>query len=368
MLGGVVVLHGRYFATQSKPRPCEVIGVLPRTFKFLEATPAVLTPLAFDRAGTTIMNFSYPGLARLKPGATVEQANRDVARMIALTPQKFATCSSIWGRGGSRTRGWVPTCACSRRTRPARLGGVLWVLMGTIGLVLLIACANVANLFLVRADARQQELAVRTALGAGRWAIARSLLAESVALGAAGGALGVAFAWTAIRVIRANAPRALPRVGDIALDPVVIVFAAVLSGAAGVLLGLVPVFRFASPRLAALRDGGRAASDGRGRHRTRTALVVVEIALALILLVASGLMVRTFVAAATGRPRLRTRRRGCMTAQLSIPRALSANAEATLRRHDEILTPHRTDSRGQLRGTVLVGDDGRDGDVESAAG
>ena len=315
--------------------PCEVIGVLPRTFKFLEATPAVLTPLAFDRAATTIMNFSYPGLARLKPGATVEQANRDVARMIALTPQKFPPAPALGPRWFADAR-MGPDVRLLSEDAAGEIGGVLWVLMGTIGLVLLIACANVANLFLVRADARQQELAIRTALGAGRWAISRSLLAESVALGAAGGVLGVAFAWAAIRVIRANAPRALPRVGDIALDPVVIVFAAVLSVAAGVLLGLVPVFRFASPRLAALRDGGRAASDGRDRHRTRTALVVVEIALALILLVASGLMVRTFVALRQVDPGFE-RGGEIMTAQLSIPRALSANAEATLRRHDEIL-------------------------------
>jgi putative ABC transport system permease protein len=315
--------------------PYEVIGVLPRSFKFLEASPVVLVPLAFDRAATTIMNFSYVGLARLKPGATIEQANRDVARMIALTPHKFAP-APVLGPTWFADAKMGPEVHPLSEDAAGDIGRVLWVLMGTIGLVLLIACANVANLFLVRADARQRELAVRAALGAGRWTIARALLSESVALGIAGGAVGIGLAWAAIRVIKANAPRALPRVGDIALDPTVLAFAAVLSVSAGFLFGLVPVLRFASPRLAALGDGGRTASDGRSRHRTRSALVAVEIAFALILLVASGLMVRTFVALQHVDPGF-VRGDEIMTVELSIPRALSPNPEATMRRHDEIL-------------------------------
>jgi putative ABC transport system permease protein len=326
IVGRPLTLNGTVF---------EVIGVLPRSFRFLEASPAVLVPLAFDRAATTIMNFSYLGIARLKPGATVEQANRDVARMIALTPQKFAPAPVLGPTWFADAR-MGPDVHPLSEDAAGNIGGTLWMLMGTIGLVLLIACANVANLFLVRADARQRELAVRAALGAGRWTIARALLSESVTLGIAGGTLGIALAWAAIRVIKANAPRALPRTADIALDPIVLAFAAVLSVAAGFLLGLVPVFRFASPRLAALGDGGRSASDGRSRHRTRSALVAIEIALALVLLVASGLMVRTFVALQRVDPGF-VRGAEIMTVELSIPRTLSSNPEATMRRHDEIL-------------------------------
>jgi predicted permease len=311
----------------------EIIGVLPRSFAFLDTTPALLIPLGFDRATTTIMNFSYPGLARLKPGVSLEQANRDVARMIPLTPQKFPP-----GALG-------PTWFADARLGPdvrflsddavGDVGRVLWVLMGTIGMVLLIACANVANLFLVRADSRQTELAVRAALGAGRWQIARTLLSESLALGLAGGLVGVGLAAATVCVVRATAPSALPRVADIGIEPVVLLFAAALSVSAGLLFGLLPVLRFASPRLAALRDGGRTASDGRSRNRVRSALVVVEIALALVLLVASGLMFRTFFALRQVEPGF-TRGDQVMTVELSIPRAFSTNPESIVRRHQEI--------------------------------
>jgi putative ABC transport system permease protein len=316
-------------------KPYEIIGVLPRSFAFLEATPAVLVPLGFDRAATTIMNFSYPGIARLKPGVTIEQATRDVARMIPLTPQKFPPSKALGPT-------WFADARMGPDVRPLAydvvgdIGRVLWVLMGAIGLVLLIACANVANLFLVRADARQRELAVRAALGAGRWRIARTLLSESVALGLAGGVVGIGLAAATVRLVRASAPSALPRLDEITIDPAVVLFAGALSVTAGLLFGLLPVARFASPRLSALRDGGRAASDGRSRNRTRSVLVVAEIALALVLLVASGLMVRTFQALRQVDPGF-VRGDQLLTVELSIPRAFSANAEVVTRRHEEIV-------------------------------
>ena len=314
--------------------PCEIIGVLPRSFAFLDTTPSLLMPMGFNRATTTIINFSYPGLARLKPGVTLEQASRDVARMIPLTMQKFAPSPAL-GPTWFADAKMGPDVRFLSDDAVGDVGRVLWVLMGTIGMVLLIACANVANLFLIRADSRQTELAVRAALGAGRWRIARTLLSESLALGLAGGLAGVGLAAATVRVVRATAPSALPRVNDIAIDPVVLLFAAALSVVAGLLFGLLPVLRFASPRLAALRDGGRTASDGRSRNRVRSALVVVEIALALVLLVASGLMFRTFSALRHVDPGF-VRGDQVMTAELVIPRAFSTNPEAILRRHQEI--------------------------------
>jgi putative ABC transport system permease protein len=314
--------------------PAEIIGVLPRTFAFLDTTPSLLMPLGFNRAATTIIDFSYPGLARLKPGVGLAQATRDVARMIPLTTQKFAPAPAL-GPTWFADAKMGPDVRFLADDTVGDVGRVLWVLMGTIGMVLLIACANVANLFLIRADGRQRELAVRAALGAGRWSIARTLLAESLAIGLAGGAVGVALAAATVRIVRALAPTALPRVNDIVIDPVVLLFAAVLSVAAGLLFGLLPVVRFASPRLAALRDGGRTASDGRSRNRIRHALVVVEIALALVLLVASGLMFRTFHALSQVDPGF-VRGDQVMTVELVIPRAFSTNPETVLRRHQEI--------------------------------
>ena len=160
--GGRRDVIGRAFTVNGAP--AEIIGVLPRTFAFLDTTPSLLMPLGFNRAATTIIDFSYPGLARLKPGVTLEQASRDVARMVPLTMQKFAPAPALGPT-------WFADAKMAADLRfladdtVGDVGRVLWVLMGTLLMVLLIACANVANLSLVRADGRQQELA-----SARRWA------------------------------------------------------------------------------------------------------------------------------------------------------------------------------------------------------
>ena len=315
--------------------PCEIVGVLPRTFSFLETGPAVLMTLGFDRANTTIKNFSFPGIARLKPGVTIEQATRDVARMIPMTSQKFAPASALGPSWFADAR-MGPDVRLLSEDAIGNVGRVLWVLMGTIGMVFLIACANVANLFLVRADGRQREFAVRAALGAGRWRIARALLTEALLISVAGGAVGVGLAAATIRLVRATAPSALPRVEDIALDPIVLAFAAVMSLAAGLLFGLLPAARLATPRLGNLNDGGRGSSDGRSRQRMRSALVVAEIALALVLLIASGLMVRTFSALRHADAGFRDGGE-LLTMDVSLPRASAPTPEGTLRRHEEII-------------------------------
>ena len=315
--------------------PIEIIGVLPQHFKYLETTPEMLVPLRFDRATTGIQDFSYHGLARLKPGVTLEQAARDVARMLPLVPQKFATPKALGPTWFEDAR-MGPDVHLLSQDATGGVGSVLWVLTGTIGMVLLIACANVANLFLVRAEGRRQELAIRSALGAGRARLARALLSESVMLGIAGGVVGVALAAAAIQVVRAMAPAALPRVSEIRLDSTVVVFAVLLSVAAGLLFGLVAVLRVASPSLAALRDGGGTAGDGRGRYRTRNALVVTEIALALVLLISSALMIQTFQALRRVDPGF-TRGDEVLTAGLWIPPRLAPMGEPVLRQHQEVI-------------------------------
>jgi hypothetical protein len=179
----------------------------------------------------------------------------------------------------------------------SNVGNLLWVLMGTIGIVLVIACANVANLVRVRAQDRHHELAIRTALGAGRGRLTRQLLVEDLVLGLLGGGLGLLLASAALRVLSTIGAASIPRLHEITFDPIVLVLTLVLSLSSALLSGAIPATRFGSQRLAlALRAGGRGSSDSRERNRARNILVVVQVALALILLVGSGLMVRTFLA------------------------------------------------------------------------
>ena len=189
--GGDTRVVGRQATIDGTPR--EIIGVLPQHFKFLETTAEMLVPLGFDRADTRIQDFSYRGLARLKPGVTLEQAASDAARMLPLVPQKFAmpdALSPTWFQDAKMG----PDVHLLSQDATGDVGSVLWVLMGTIGMVMLIACANVTNLFLVRAEGLRQELAIRAALGAGRGRLVRTLLSESVMLGLSGGVVGIALA------------------------------------------------------------------------------------------------------------------------------------------------------------------------------
>ena len=177
-------------------------------------------------------------------------------------------------------------------------GRVLWVLLGSISILLVIACANVANLLLVRAEGRGQELAVRTALGAG-WRHWRLLMVESLALGLLGGLMGLGLAYGGLRVLVALAPANLPRLNEITIDTAVLGFAVAMSIASGLLFGLIPIARILRSKsplglAEVFRGGGRSASAGRSQHRSQNALVVVQVALALVLLISSGLMIRTF--------------------------------------------------------------------------
>ncbi len=213
---------------------------------------------------------------------------------------------------------------------------VLWVLMGTIGVVLLIACANVANLLLVRVEGRQQELATRAALGAGRGRIARELIQESLTLGAIGGALGVGVAFGALRLLKALRPETLPRLDEITIDPLVIGFAAVASILSGILFGLIPILKYSGPQFVTALRGTRTASHSRERHRARNVLVVVQVALALVLLVASGLMIRTFQTLRQVEPGF-TRANELQMVRVSIPPTLIEDPSRVARTYSDIL-------------------------------
>jgi len=292
--GGDASVVGSMLQVDSRPR--RVIGVMPQDFQFPGNLPELFMPERLERSKLFLGNFSYTGLARLKPGVTLEQANADLARMIPIWVDS-------WPFPPGFNRAFYANARIAPRIRALKedvvgdIGQVLWVLMGTIGLVLLIACANVANLLLVRADGRQHELAIRAALGAGWARIARQLLIESLALGVLGGALGLGLAYASLRVFVASGPDTLPRMSEIGIAPLALVFALVVSLASGLLFGVIPVLKYARPRIAAaLGGGGRTLSQSRERHRARHTLVVVQVALALVLLVGSGLMIRTFQA------------------------------------------------------------------------
>jgi len=217
------------------------------------------------------------------------------------------------------------------------VGSALWLLMGTIAMVLLIACANVANLLLVRAEGRQQELAVRAALGASRGRLAYELLAESVVLGLVGGIAGLGLAYGAVRALIALSPGNLPRLDNISIDATVLLFTFGVSIIAGLLFGAIPVLKYAGPSVASgLRGGGRTSSASRERHRARSTLVVVQVALALVLLISSGLMIRTFQALRHVNPGF-TNPEQLLTMSLSIPSAQVKEPEAVVRMHQAIM-------------------------------
>jgi len=314
----------------------EVIGIMPQSFHFLDQRFSLLVPVQLDRSKTFIGNFNWQGLARLKPGVSLAQANADVGRMLPLMLRKFPPAPGMSLKMVEQAR-LGPNLHPLKKDVIGDIGSVLWVLMGTIGAVLLIACANVANLLLVRAEGRQHELAIRAALGAGKWQIARELLMESVTLGLLGGALGVGVAYAALRLLVVIGPEQLPRLNEVSIDPAVLLFTLAISLLAGILFGLIPVFKYAGPRLeSALRQGGRTSSDGKERHRARSTLVVVQVSLALVLLVSSGLMIRTVRALKQVQPGF-IQPGQVMTLRVSIPEAAVSKPDQVVRTYNDMV-------------------------------
>ncbi len=291
--GGDRSVIGRSITVDGKPR--EIIGVLPRDFHFLDwQDAAIVVPFGWDRSKVKLGNFSQRALARMKPGVTIEQASADMGRLLPVVLRSFPAPEGFSVSLFEKAH-IVPNLRPLKQDVVGDVGKVLWVLMGSIALVLLVACANVANLLLVRVEGRRQELAIRSALGASWGRIAAELLFESLVLGVAGSLIGLALAYAALRVLVAAAPTGLPRIHEIGIDLPVLLFTLGLALCTSLLIGSIPIVKYTSASLnSALREGGRALSQGRERHRARKALVVVQVALALVLLICSGLMIRTF--------------------------------------------------------------------------
>ena len=272
----------------------EVLGVMPAGFQYPVGAvrptdlwaPYVVPP---DERVRVIGSHSYylQGIARLKPGVSIDQAQAQM-NQIAIAVQK---ANPVWNKDhligvrplidhmlGARTKSWM------------------LMLLGAVAIVLVIACANVANLLLARASAREREVGIRAALGAGRFRLIRQLMVESLLLSSVGTVLATLLAWWAVQVLRTAMPEGVPRVAAIAVDMRVLAAAAVLAIVTGLLFGVFPALQLSRPDLTtALKDGARGASAGGARQRMRSALVVIEVALAVVLLVGAALFIGSFV-------------------------------------------------------------------------
>jgi predicted permease len=292
--GGDRSAIGRTIQVDAQTR--EVVGVMPRGFRLVDRDFDLLIPLALDRTDQKLAGFGYNGIARLKPGIPLTQADADIARLI---PVWMDSWTNGPGTNPHYYEIWRITPSF-RSLKQQVIGGVdavLWVVMATVGLVMLIACTNVANLLLVRAESRHQELSIRAALGAGRMRIARELLIESVSLGLLGGVIAIGVAFAGLRLLVAIGPTDLPRLSELSLDARSLGFTLALSVLSGLLFGSIPAVRYARTRASAMMGGtSRTASAGRSRQRSRNGLVIAQVAMALVLLVSALLMIRTFAA------------------------------------------------------------------------
>lgn len=332
--GGDPAVVGRTISVNSQPRV--IAGVMPRGFRMVSYDFDLMIPMGFDPVKQQLAGFAYRGIGRLRPGVSLAQANADVADLL-----------NVWMDSWTNGPGSNPHFYLTWKIRPAlqslkdtvvgSIRTVLWVVMATIGVVMLIACTNVANLLLVRADARQQELAVRSALGAGRWRIARELLLESMTLGLLGGAVGVAVAYGGLRLLTAAGPDNLPRLSEISLDGWSIGFTLILSVLSSLVFGIVPVLRYMpSQQRVTLLGAMRTTSISRERQRGRNLLVTAQVAMALVLLIGAALMIRTFLAMRNVDPGF-SDPSSMQVMRLTIPKTLVNDPTTTIHMQNSIL-------------------------------
>ena len=277
VIGQTVILNDKNYT---------VIGVMPPGFAFPDIRTELWAPLAFDAKEAAVRDTNYLAvIARLKPGVSFEQASAQMATLAH--QQEIQNPTTNTGVG-------VKLVTLNDQI-VGDIRPVLLVLLGAVGFVLLIACANVANLFLARAATRQKEMAIRSALGANRWRMIRLLLIESVLIALLGGGFGLFLAYWGIDLLVVLKPANLPRIAEIGLDRNVFAFTLGLSLLTGIAFGLVPAFQASKADVNdALKEGSRGASGGPARQRMRNFLVVSEVALSLVLLIGAGLMIRSF--------------------------------------------------------------------------
>ncbi len=295
-----------------------IVGVMPPDFGFPDRDARLWLPLQVDPARAPLAAFGSGGVARLADGQTIESVDAELTSLIGQLAEYYpdSGAPAFLAEVGLR-----PVILSLKEELVGDMSRTLWILLGTVGFVLLIACANVANLLLVRAEGRQRELALRVAVGAGRAQVLRSFMSESAALAAAGAVLGVGIASLALRFTIDAVPADLPRVDEIGLDVRVLGFTLAMAIGCAVFFGLFPLLRYGADNLGTqLRDGAaHGSTGGRGHHRLRNGLVVAQMALALVLLIGSGLMFRSFQALRDTDPGFRAE--GVLTARLTVPTA-----------------------------------------------
>ena len=312
--------------------PVEVIGVMPPGFRLLGEEPSLYAPIQLDAGEMpTVLSFDYRVVGRLRNEVSRAEATADLERLIPVSVERYTWASASQLKEWDLGANVMPL----KESVVGDVGAVLWLLLGTVGLVLVIACTNVANLFLVRAEGRRSEIAVRTALGASRGRLTAQFLAESGVLAACGGILGLAIAYASVPVLLRLAPVSLPRAAEISVSPAVLGFAMLVSALAAVGFGLFPLAALGSPALA-LKDEKRAGGPGRRRHRVRTGLAIVEVALALVLMIGAGLMVRSFQALRGVDPGFAEPRQA-VAFRLALPRAEIPGDDQAIAVYEQIL-------------------------------
>jgi predicted permease len=331
--GGDRSVIARNIQVDSQTR--EIVGVMPRGFEVMNQDFDLLIPLAFDPHHQILAGFGYNGIARLKPGVTIGEADADIARLLDIWMDS-------WTNGDGGDPHFYKTWRISGAIRPMKqeiignVGSVLWIVMGTIGVVMLIACTNVANLLLVRTDGRQQELAIRAALGAGRGRIVRYVLSECVLLALIGGVAGIGIAIGGLRLLAAIGPANLPRLHEITLDVHSIAFTLVLSVVSALLFGTIAALKSMRPAASLSHtSASRTASASRERQRTRNLLVVAQVAMAMVLLISAVLMIRTLAALRGVDPGFADANH-VQTLRIAIPKQLVPDPHATLRLENSI--------------------------------
>ena len=307
----------------------EIVGVMPARFRFPTPETDLWLPLQIARDGFG-EGFSYNAIARLKPGITVEQAQRDFAavlpRITELYPNFVPGVTTKMLLDQAKP---VPVVTSMHDDVVGGISRTLWMVAAAAALLLLVACANVTNLILVRADGRQRELAVREALGAGRARVLGHFLSESAVLTVFAGVAALGVAWAAIRALLAS-PVTIPRMAEVTIDPASIAFAIGVMAVVVVIVSIFPAMRIGKVHLfSALREGGRGGTSGKAQQRVRGALVAAQIAIAVVVLAGSGLLLRSFQQLNAVRPGFSAD--NVATLWLSLPRARYLSDTAIVR-------------------------------------